>query len=47
MVLFYKIRKKYKKIQLTNNKMDLNNRKITNHKPTQVTHTNVMRMTLG
>ena len=30
MVIFYKIWKKYNEIQLTKNKMDLNNRKITN-----------------
>ena len=28
--------KKYNEIQLTNNKMDLNNRKITNHPPSPV-----------
>ena len=34
MVLFYKkMKKKYNEIQLTKNKMDLNNRKITNHPP--------------
>ena len=33
MVLFYKKWKKYNKIQLTKNKMDLNIRKMTNHPP--------------
>ena len=33
MVIFYKKWKKYDEIQLTKNKMDLNNRKITNHPP--------------
>ena len=33
MVLFYKIWKMYNAIQLTKNKMDLNNRKMTNHHP--------------
>ena len=33
MLLFYKIRNKYNEIQLTKNKMDLNNRKMTNHPP--------------
>ena len=33
-VVFYKIWKKYNEIQLTKNKMDLNNRKFTNHPPT-------------
>ena len=33
MVLFYKIWKKYNKIQLTENKIDFNNRKMTNHPP--------------
>ena len=32
-VLFYKIWKMYDEIQLTKNKMDLNNRKMTNHPP--------------
>ena len=32
-VLFHKIWKKYNAIQLTKNKMDLNNRKITNRPP--------------
>ena len=36
MVLFYKIWKKYNEIQLTRNKMNLNNRKITNHPPSLV-----------
>ena len=31
MVIFYKKWKKYNEIQLTNNKMDLNNQKIKNH----------------
>ena len=35
-VVFYKIWKKYNEIQLTKNKMDLNNRKITNHPPSLV-----------
>ena len=33
MVTFYKKWKKYNEIQLTKNKMDLNNRKMTNHPP--------------
>ena len=35
MVLFYKIWKRYNEIQLTKNNMDLNIRKIKNHKPSQ------------
>ena len=31
MVIFYKKWKKYNEIQLTKNKMDLNNRKMLNH----------------
>ena len=33
MVVFYKMWKKYNEIQLTINKMDLNNRKMKNHPP--------------
>ena len=33
MVIFYKKWKKYNEIQLTKNKMNLKNRKITNHPP--------------
>ena len=33
MLVFYKIRKKYNEIQLTKNKMDLNNRKMKNRRP--------------
>ena len=33
MVIFYKKSKKYKEIQFTKNKMDLNIRKITNYPP--------------
>ena len=33
MAIFYKKWKKYNKIQLTKNKMDLNIRKMTNHRP--------------
>ena len=33
MVIFYKKWKKYYEIQLTNNKMDLNIQKMTNHPP--------------
>ena len=33
MVIFNKIWKKYNEIQLTKNKMDLNNRKMTNDPP--------------
>ena len=33
MVIVYKKWKKYNKIQLTKNKMDLSNRKMTNHPP--------------
>ena len=32
-VVFYKIWEKYNEIQLTKNKMDLNNGKMTNHPP--------------
>ena len=35
MVIFFKKWKKYNKIQLTKNKMDLNNRKMTNHPPSR------------
>ena len=35
MVKFYKKWKKYNEIQLTKNKIDLNNRKMTNHPPSQ------------
>ena len=34
MVIFYWKWKKYNKIQLTKNKIDLNNRKMKNHPPT-------------
>ena len=33
MVIFYKKWKKYNELQLTKNKMDLNNQKMTNHPP--------------
>ena len=33
MVIFYKKWQKYNEIQLTKNKMDLNNRKMTHHPP--------------
>ena len=33
MVIFYKKWKKYNEFQLTKNKMDLNNQKMTNHPP--------------
>ena len=33
MAIFYKKLKKYNEIQLTKNKMDLNNQKMTNHPP--------------
>ena len=33
MVIFYKKWKKYNKIKMTKNKMDLNIRKMTNHPP--------------
>ena len=41
MVIFYKKWKKYNEIQLTKNKMDLNNRKMTNHPPSPVPHIQV------
>ena len=41
LVKFYKKWKKYNEIQLTKNKMDLNNRKITNHTPSPA-HTTVL-----
>ena len=37
MVAFYNILKKYNEIQLTKNKMNLNNRKMTNHPPSPET----------
>ena len=36
MVIFYKKWKKYNEIQLTKNKMDLNNQKMTNHPPSPI-----------
>ena len=36
MVIFYKKWKKYNEIQLTKNKMDLNNRKMKKHPPSTV-----------
>ena len=36
MVIVYKKWKKYKEIQLTKNKMDLNIRKMTNHPPSPI-----------
>ena len=39
MVIFYKKWKKYNKIQLTKNKMDLNIQKMTNHPPSP--HNNI------
>ena len=36
MVIFYKKLKKYNEIQLTKKKMDLNNRKMTNHPSSRV-----------
>ena len=33
MVIFYNKCKKHNEIELTKNKMDLNNRKMTNHQP--------------
>ena len=36
MVIFHKKLKKYEEIQLTKNKMDLNNQKIINHPPSPV-----------
>ena len=35
-IIFYKKWKKYNEIQLTKNKMDLNNRKMKNHPPSPV-----------
>ena len=43
MVLFYKKWKKYNEIQLTKNKMDLNNPIIKNHPPSPVTKNKNMR----
>ena len=40
MVVFYKTWKKYNKIQLTKNKMYLNNRKMTNHPRQQFINNN-------
>ena len=42
MVIFYKKWKKYNEIQLTKNKMDLNNRKMTNHPPSPGTFNNFL-----
>ena len=39
MVIFYKKWKKDNEIQLTKNKMDLNNRKMTNHPPSPASTT--------
>ena len=39
MVIFYKKWKKYNEIQLAKNKMDLNNRKMTNHPPSPINET--------
>ena len=39
MVIFHKTSKKYNEIQLTKTKMDLNNRKMTNHPPSPVVKT--------
>ena len=36
MVIFYKKSKNYNEIQLTKNKMDLNNQKMTNHPPSPI-----------
>ena len=36
MVIFYKIWKKYNEIQVTKNKMELNNREMKNHPPSPV-----------
>ena len=46
MDVFYKIWKKYDEIQLTENKMDLNNRKIKNH-PTSPIHQLTLVMMAG
>ena len=43
MAIFYKKWKKYNEIQLTKNKMDLNNRKMTNHPPSPGTN----KVTIG
>ena len=37
MLVFYKKWKKYNEIQLTENEMDLNNQKMTNHQSSPVT----------
>ena len=48
MVIFYKKWKKYNEFQLTKNKMDLNNRKMTNHPPSPgmdgITQWSILRM---
>ena len=50
LLVFDKIWKKYNEIQLTKNKMDLNNRKIKKHQPSQeyiyIIHTDVAESTL-
>ena len=45
MVIFYKKWKKYNEIQLTNNKMDLNIRKMTNHPPSPVISIKLSKIT--
>ena len=39
MVIFHKKWRMYNEIKLTKNKMDLNNRKMTNHSPSPITNT--------
>ena len=46
MVIFYKKWEKHNKIQLTKNKMDLNNQKMTNHPPS-TDGTEIVGMHLG
>ena len=43
MVISYKKWKKHNKIQLTKNKMELNNRKMTNHPPSPASNTTEFR----
>ena len=55
MILLNKIWKKYNEIELTKNKMDLNNRKMTNHRGSTIqygyrkrgTHARVFSQTLA
>ena len=47
MVIFYKKWKKYNEIQLIKNKIDLNNRKITNYHPPPLSQPNLNRIIIN